>query len=222
MFTFVLSSGMGGGADFFDWLPRWLGTKSQKGEVLCTIDGSQVHSGELEKLRFQRVMANRFMSLAGMQTAISLNNIINEQMSLASPDTRTIINEFRQAEQFLQNPQLMQYLASNPTMMRQYQEKIDRFRALADSPKASSSDKRLATNIRYLRIIQGQLGRSQQGEHYFAAAPNRTSRDLVDFMLWRMKADQLGIKFTTDDIARLIAREFYGFFDSRAEVEIRK
>ena len=103
-------------------------------------------------------MANRFMSLAGMQTAISLDNIINEQMSLASPDTRTIINEFRQAEQFLQNPPLMQYLASNPTMMRQYQEKIDRFRALADSPKASSSDKRLATNIRYLRLSRGNWG----------------------------------------------------------------
>lgn len=221
MFTFVLSSGLGGGADFFDWLPRWLGTKSQKGDVVCNIEGSKVYSAELEKLRFERVMANRFMSLAGMQTAMGLDNVINEQMTLASPDTRTVIRDFREAEQILQNPQLMQFLASNPTMMRQYQEKIDRFRALADSPKASSSDKQLARNIRYLRIIQGQLGRSQ-GEHYFAAAPNRTNRDLVDFMLWSKKADQLGIRFTTDDVKRMIDREFYGFFNAQAQIEIRK
>src|SRR5215211_5325920 len=78
MFTIVLSSGLGGGADFFDWLPRWLGQKSQKGEVLCTIDGSKVYSSELEKLRFNRVMANRFMSLAGMQTTFRVENTINE------------------------------------------------------------------------------------------------------------------------------------------------
>ena len=49
MFTFVLSSGLGGGADFFDWLPRWLGQKSKKGDVVCTIDGGKIYSSELEQ-----------------------------------------------------------------------------------------------------------------------------------------------------------------------------
>ena len=29
MFMFVLSSGLGGGGDFFDWLPQWLGSQSR-------------------------------------------------------------------------------------------------------------------------------------------------------------------------------------------------
>ena len=54
MFTFVLSSGLRGGADFFDWLPRWLSSNSKQGDVLCSIDGNKVYSSELEKLRFQQ------------------------------------------------------------------------------------------------------------------------------------------------------------------------
>src|SRR5579859_2708864 len=64
MFVFVLSSGLGGGADFFDWLPRWLAGKSKKGDILCKIDGEKIYPSELNGpngLRSKRVMANRFM-----------------------------------------------------------------------------------------------------------------------------------------------------------------
>src|SRR5262249_20877475 len=54
MFTFVLSSGLRGGADFFDWLPRWLGSKTKKGEVICTINGNKIYEGELTQLRLNR------------------------------------------------------------------------------------------------------------------------------------------------------------------------
>src|SRR3954453_23662335 len=56
MFTFVLSSGMGKG-DFFEVFADWLGARGSKGDHLCTIDGHKVYERELNKLRFQRVMA---------------------------------------------------------------------------------------------------------------------------------------------------------------------
>ena len=56
--------------------------------------------------------------------------------------------------------------------------------------------------------------RRRRRNHYFANAPNRTDRDLIDFLLWQKKADQLGIKFTTDDIKKLIDKEFYSFFQA--------
>src|SRR5438094_4727698 len=63
MFTFVLSSGLTGGADFFDWFPRWLGGR-QKGDPLCTVGGDKVYDADLIRLRKQRLIANRYMSIA--------------------------------------------------------------------------------------------------------------------------------------------------------------
>jgi len=217
MFTFVLSSGLGGGADFFDWLPRWLGSKSKKGDVLCTIDGSKVYASELDQLNFQRVMANRFMSLAGVKTVESLQGLIFQQMSQISPETRTIIQEGEQAEQFLSDPRM----AGSPEIAAMFRPKLEAYRNLANSEKASSADKEVARTIRYVRILQRQMAGSQ-GEHYFLFAPNHTRRDLVDFMLWQKKADQLGIKITAEDIKKLIAQEFHGFLQSDDEVRIRQ
>ena len=53
MFTFVLSSGLGGGADFFDWLPRWLGAKSKKGDVVVMTGVDKLQEGSKVKVSFE-------------------------------------------------------------------------------------------------------------------------------------------------------------------------
>src|SRR5579885_1571472 len=80
MFMFTLSSGLGGGADFFEWLPAWLGAKSRKGDHLCTIDGSKVYSGDVEKLRRNRIIANRFMDMAALQARENVRRFVEESM----------------------------------------------------------------------------------------------------------------------------------------------
>src|SRR4051794_8382977 len=90
MFTFVLSSGLGGGADFFDWLPTILG-KGKKGEHLCTIDGTKIYQGDLDKLRFRRVMANRFMELAAMDAEENVQATLSDKMKNLSPQLRTML-----------------------------------------------------------------------------------------------------------------------------------
>src|SRR5260221_13974549 len=64
MFMFVLSSGMTGKADFFNWLPEWLNSKKKKGDDLCTLDGSKIYRRDVDALRFQRIVANKFMQYA--------------------------------------------------------------------------------------------------------------------------------------------------------------
>ena len=59
-----------------------------------------------------------------------------------------------------------------------------------------------------------------QGEHYFVNAPNKTTTDLIDFMLWEKKADQLGIRFNPEDVKQLIRNEFYNKFTN--DIEVRK
>src|SRR5438309_1254790 len=99
MFMFVLSSGLGGGADFFDWLPNWVRSK-KKGEALCTIDGSKVYPSELDQLRRRRVMAGKFMSYAAEQTLFNLRGVLLEQIAQGSPEFKFI---FQIA---LQNPMM--------------------------------------------------------------------------------------------------------------------
>ena len=61
MFMFVLSSGMTGKADFFNWLPEWVRGKAKKGDALCVLDGDRIYPRDLEVLRRQRMMASKFM-----------------------------------------------------------------------------------------------------------------------------------------------------------------
>src|SRR5439155_384961 len=55
---------------------------------------------------------------------------------------------------------------------------------------------------------------------YFFNAPNRNSRDLIDFMVWDKKAKQLGIDFATEDVKALIQKEFLGQF--KDDVPVRR
>src|SRR5437879_4919851 len=98
MFTFVLSSGLGGGADFFDWFPQWLGGKARKGEHVCTLDGTKVYQGDLDRLNRDRVLANRFMDMAAGMALGSLNKHIADLSTQVSPaGQRQIMNIMQMA-----------------------------------------------------------------------------------------------------------------------------
>lgn len=223
MFTFVLSSGLGGGADFFDWLPQWLGKKTgKKGDDVCKIDGTKVYDGDLSQLRYNRVMANRFMDLAAKQTMYYLGQYEDEQLrQVTSEEMRRLLVQGPQAEQRLRDPQFQLLRSFNPEMALQTERIAQAYAAIPASPTAPPAAKQVVLARLQAMTLQYQLmlGRNEQ---YFINAPNRTQRDLVNFMLWQKKADQLGIKFTTDDINRLIQNEFFGPQFHRSDVEIRK
>ena len=208
MFMFTLSSGVMGG-DFFDWFPRWLAGKSKKGEVMCTIDGSKVYESELTQLRFDRVMANRFMNLASTE---SQQLIIGEALAMRprlSPQGQQTLSQF---ERMAVDPNMAPFLAQFFT---------SQLRSMLDSPVATSEDK-AAARLLFAGITMAQARGAAGPDHYFVNLPNQTNRDLVNFLLWRKKADQLGIKLTTDHVKRLIHGEFMGYFQPTSEVAVRK
>ncbi len=214
MIMFTLSSGLGGGADFFDWLPQWLGRKAGKrGEHLCTIDGRKIYDSHLQELNVDRIMANRFMSLAARQTVATLEAAVRELSGRLSPEARSILQQAAQQEQFIflfaGNPQLADQV---PLLIEQLKADIGR---ILNLPNVRSEDREAArAKIAALSLM------IHTGDHYFLNAPNRNYRDLVDFMLWQRKADQLGIYLTSADVSRLIQQEFYGYF--RSDVQVRR
>jgi hypothetical protein len=210
MIMFTLSSGVVGG-DFFDWLPRWLGQKSaRKGDVVCKLDGSKVYAGELEQVRFQRVMANRYMSMAADQALRALDRYTTDNFHTLSPEVRSVVAQVNQLERNLQ------FFAQNPMF---FYEALGRMRAMLmpvlEAPTTRADDKTvLRAKLATLLLLESGAG----GEHYFVNAPNRTQRDMVNYLLWQKKADQLGIQFTTDDVKRLIRSEFYDAYTSNVEI----
>jgi len=223
MFTFVLSSGLGGGADFFDWLPRWLGSKSKQGDVVCTLDGKKITESELTDphrgLRYRRVMANRYMALAAEMSVRRLEASVDDQLNRMSPEPREMMTRILAMEKQLNNPQFAQFAFE---FQQQMHEQV---RQLANSPTARPEDKEVAQAKIASIAISLALAQAQQAggsEQYFVLAPNRTQSELINFMIWQKKADQLGIQFTTDDVKQLVVREFFGSFAASEQKAVQK
>lgn len=203
MFTFVLSSGLGGGADFFDWLPQWIGGKTKRGEFLATIDGTKVYSRDLENLRFQRVIANKYLAYAATQAGLKLRDTVRDLQAQATPQ---LMQTLMQQQQF----ELMGVYPPG-TFERASQQYLD-------SPLTKQADKDVIHAMRAeLAFAQMQRRFGQTGS-YLTATPNRTSRDLIEFMLWDKKARELGIEFADDDVKALVQKEFLGKFPTDVQV----
>jgi len=194
MFTFVLSSGMSGDADFFNWFPKWLGGKGRKGEPLCSLDGTKIYDRDTVELKRQRTLAAKFMTFAAQQTLQGLDRIFSEQAALGNP-------KFSIYYQIARG----QFARGDARMAASILENVTR------DPDAKQSDKdAIKTFQTMLSLGQGQAG--------LAAIPNVTSRNAIEFMIWEKKADRLGIKFTDEDVKGLIQKEFLGQFKSDVEI----
>ncbi len=219
MIMFTLSSGVAGG-DFFDVVMRWLNIKGGK-EAVCKIDGHTVTSGELDSndarssLQSRRVMANQFMALAADQTTRSMGIHIGDQHARLSETGKMIAF---QAATDMQELELRQNARFGPLFAQQLLMRADAVSRQIDGPGMRTEDKDVARTVRDMYVLKARL--LIGGSHYFGNAPNRNRRDLIEFMLWEKKADQLGIRFTRDDVKRLLQIEFTGYF--RDDVPVRR
>lgn len=212
MIMFTLSFGSG---DAFERFTRWLG--KGKGETLCKIDGSAIKDSDVSKVRRARVVANSFMTLAASETLDALRRYTDQQRGKLSEEGQQVAMSVQMAEFALMSPQMAGGMGGVQQAIFRARMGI---RSISENPNAKTEDKDAA------RAYQAQLDLIErrfigaEGGVFFLNAPNRTTRDAIEFMLWEKKADDLGIRFTRDDVRVLINREFYNFFKS--DVEVRK
>ena len=214
MFTFVLSSGLRGGADFFDWLPRWIGQKSRKGDVVCTIDGTKIYYQPTRAIAIPARHGQPIHEPGRLRGTGRAGSVYKRSISPPQPRGEGG-HDPGEPDGAATGP-----VRQNPMLLY---AGLNRIRGmlvpLLDAPTTKPADKsviraKLAGFLLWEHIIGG--------EQYFINAPNRTERDRINFMLWQQKADQLGIQFTTDDVKRLIQSEFYDAFKPEADVRVRK
>jgi hypothetical protein len=223
MIMFTLQSGVVGG-DAIENFAKWLGARGGKDPV-CSLDGRSVSAAELEGqkgLKFKRMLANRFMFAAAEQTVGALKEYANQQHSKLSPQGQELaknanqaFNTFQMLDAFRGNPQIVQQLLGNVQMVR------NEIAQTLSSPNAKAEDRQVAGYFQTAFNLQDLLAVSREA-HYFVGAPNRSQRDLVEFMMWQKKADQLGIKFGERDVWRLIDSEFADTFKGQLQVRVRQ
>jgi hypothetical protein len=224
MIMFTLSSGVMGG-DFFDTFTQWLGSR-KRGDAVATVDGDKVRQGDLDKLRFDRLMANRYMALLAGMTIRNLDQAVNDQLPRMSPEGQNVMRQVTQDESMLEmarrdprTAQQLEQFGMGPARM------LQRMRAgltqITESPTMKAEDKE-AARTKLAKLVLQDLLLQGGGETYFAAAPNRNQRDQIDFILWQKKADQLGIRFTTEDVGRLVRRELYNQLTDQVQAEVQK
>lgn len=199
MFTFVLSSGLSGGADFFDWFPRWLGSKGKRGDAVATIDGSRVYQRDVDALRRQRMMAGRYMQAAAVESLGGLRRSLRDLAGKGTPELAGLY------QSVLASPEPNQFLAFLPGYIR-------------SNAKANAADKEAADVLDAMTGVYMALNLDRAAGTYFAGVPNRTGRDAIEFMLWDKKAKDLGVGYTDDDVRALVDAEFRGQFQGEAEV----
>ena len=215
MIMFVLSSGLGGKADFFDWLPAVLARKAQYGDVMAVVDGRKVTTSDLGKLQVNRVLANEYMANAALIATGKLAEYVRGQADKVSPDHRPTIQELVSTRPFYLNERILGAVMSGqvPTELVQQlqQSSIAQLRArltsIVTDASAKPDDLSVARAALQLMDLDQRRPVFESGQ-YFINQPNQTEADRMEFFLWLKKADQLGVQFTDTDIQSLIRSEF--------------
>jgi len=215
MFTFVLSSGLAGNADFFSWLPNWIGSKTNKGTSLFEIDGKRYYDRDLQDIRMQRVAANQYMSMAAGVALNNLNNEINNRIGKVSEENR---ERLEQTQQYIRMMMTAQVPANQVIpLVKEIQRSM---KALAGKEGTALADIEMARDLETFATIVGLRVLASQ-DVYFTNIPYKSNQDIIEFLLWRKKADKVGINFTNQDVQAMVASEFVGKLGS-SEVDVRR
>jgi hypothetical protein len=222
MFMFVLSFGQG---DFFSWFPRWLGSMKSEGAVLAEVNGKKIRSSELHRITQARALANEFMT----RVADQQYRVVAQRVREAEANTGKISEETRQTMSMAQRQILFARFgiqqSGSEEAVEQLRNAFSQVRAqlaiaAARSGMRAEDKEALEALATQFRAEQHQLDRalasrrdSRDSLIYFSNMPNRSDKDRMEFLLWLKKADQLGIRYTTEDVQKLVGVEAHPLRD---------
>lgn len=208
MFVFILQFGQG---DFFSWFPQQLAKWQTTGEVMAKIDGATIKASQLQDVANQRGLANGYMTRLSAQALASARTSALAKAEAATPDVRPQLTGTVNGLVNLEGTRVPS--AEDGAFARQrVTGAIGELARLQETTPKQEDRDRVKVVRTYAELVRAELARrgvSERGEGgvYFANQPNRTERDRLEFLLWKKKADQLGIRYTPEDVAKLVAAE---------------
>ncbi|MCU0705438.1 MAG: SurA N-terminal domain-containing protein [Fimbriiglobus sp.] len=208
MVMFVLSFGQG---DFFSLFPQWLSKWQSSGEVMATIGGSKVKESHLREVNAERNLANGYMNQLAGQSLASAFKAAQVELAGASPDLKQRLEQSVNTAASVLGRMMT---AEEQVAIRLFLAgEADGLAKLAENTPKSDDKKRVNAVRTFVVAALGEVARRTVGDRgeggvYFANQPNSTDRDRLEFLLWKKKADKLGIRYTNEDVAALVAQDF--------------
>ncbi len=233
MIMFVLSFGQG---DFFQAIPRWLARFGNQGDAVAKIGGSNVTTTDLAELSQRRLLADQVMN----QAATMEMSALGQNLSVPVKKLRDKFSNQDEMQQQMMMPPQQQKIGFRLLSLLQEigrveqngqiaagQDAINEVARIEASAGISPEEKDAAIAIRsfgeaLLRTVSRAMANVNPNSdtptreaRYFTNQPNDTNRDRFNFKLWLKKADQLGIRFTNEDVIQMVQDEFPSFPDSK-------
>jgi hypothetical protein len=207
MVTFVLTGSLTGRGDFFDYIVRLVGGEGRYPRV-ATVYGKGVNTQELEQLRQRRYLANQYVQGAILKAADNVRRKAEQASAKWEPFQRQSLLEGAQTAYQLvlfgnQFPQAQKLEFARRALMT-----LSFLREDLDTKK-KTAEAQLVGQV--LLLLHHSLADRPSGRFYFGGSDSTDS--LLDFLIWRHQADQLGITLTERDVKVLAKRESLGLLD---------
>jgi hypothetical protein len=216
MIVFIFQFGAG---DPFTKALALFGAGRSGGDVVTTLYGKKVYEGDLDRLQRQRKMANDFILVAVSRAQEKARTaILEKDLKDASADSplaglERILQNVRERYNQI-NSRFGDLRGAIPFFLRQISDDFRTLADIAERDKVKGDRARLELLDRASRILgfqRWQLEPPPEGQRqklYFGGGVKMD--DLLDFRIWLEQADQLGVKFTDDDVKKEIVAEAAG------------
>jgi hypothetical protein len=221
MVIFIFQFGQG---DAFTRLLNYMGAGRASGEVVATLYGKKVREGDVGQTANRRKLASAFLydtvqkgqrevakdltlqiqeqskassdlkespKFAGLQLTLMMYGRINEMVS--RPDPR------------MQPQQLQQTVTS---YVQQMGSTLRNLESSAAKPDLAAEDRFVYQQVATLLGFQRMTLTRSRDDYYFGGGSK--TEDALDFRLWQLQADRLGIKLTDADVMKEIVAEAAG------------
>jgi hypothetical protein len=216
MFVFVLS---GVGGFFQEFAGRF--AFGDPFPEMASAYGKPISDRELRLLQQQRGYANLFMMAAAQQATLNSGQAVAQAVDEGKldPMTKQALTQALQLRQLYVSidpqrgyseynfgPEISRWIQFLPQLFENADRQLEQARLSLQAQKSQEAEL-----VQQLQQVLAQdfalLQRARTGQYF---EEYKTPKDLIDFLLLRHHADQLGIQFTGEDVDRLVTRETGG------------
>lgn len=194
MFIFVLTGSMQAGWDFFNGITYYFGVSS-KYPTIATMYGKRVDSVELQRLRYNRSLANAYMMAALGQVEMMSEFGMKSAMNQLMKDYPDIWQQIMRVAQSTRDPRQLSFVVDQILASPEIAKKPEGV-ALARQMMASMTQSQLlGERSQQVKLRRLYFGGSLDGE------------GLINFLIWKHQADLRGIHYDKDNIQTLINKD---------------
>lgn len=211
MITFILQFGRG---DPFERILSVMGMQRARGEVVTTLYGKEVKAKDLQDIYQQRLLAGGLMTGTSEQHLGSF--MMEVQKEGSKPEARqdpTTLQQmasryFNRALEMMVRRNEMQRVHNDAVLDLQRAVQATEAPGLEKDPEQKARFNTAAQALAFQAWVSSFPPHGNEVDRMFYFGGSGRTADLLDFLIWKHQADQLGIALTLEDLCKELNRCF--------------